>query len=367
MPNLNPNSTAYVHSYEPNTGDLTLAMDYTSAGEPALRVLSNIQGDIIINGSVSIPGEVTVVNSDEDPLYTHTHLMDENDTEYTASNPFTIDGTVTALQGTTPWTVDGTVELGATSLAALETINIGTMPEIEIKNDTGNPISISKNTTANSVANPLIVGIESDGLQVDLNHGLPIHIVNDPNFLAVSRGQSIVDENLRDAYVVDKSGGTSNLGVSPSTMSTVWDAADDDSLYPWNTFTGTGDNLYFFTLTDDPKLHSAQVYVEGLDSNYNIITETVTLHASDTTTPVATTQDFYRFQQATLVNNNTNLLPHDQSINIHYGSSGGQIVGKIGTPYGKTQQCLYTIPAGYEGFILAINGSSGFQDEITSM
>ena len=38
MTNLNPNSTNYFHSYEPNTGDLTLAMDYNSSGQPVLRV-----------------------------------------------------------------------------------------------------------------------------------------------------------------------------------------------------------------------------------------------------------------------------------------------------------------------------------------
>jgi hypothetical protein len=43
MPNLHPNSTDYVHSYEPNTNDLTMAMDYDSAGQPVLRV-NNVGG-----------------------------------------------------------------------------------------------------------------------------------------------------------------------------------------------------------------------------------------------------------------------------------------------------------------------------------
>jgi len=38
MPNLHPNSTNYEHSYEPNTNDLTMAMDYNSAGSPIVRV-----------------------------------------------------------------------------------------------------------------------------------------------------------------------------------------------------------------------------------------------------------------------------------------------------------------------------------------
>lgn len=41
MPNINPNSTNYFHSYEPNTNDLTMAMDYNSLGQPVLRTQFN--------------------------------------------------------------------------------------------------------------------------------------------------------------------------------------------------------------------------------------------------------------------------------------------------------------------------------------
>ena len=141
MPNLNPNSTNYTHSFEPNTNDLTMAMDYDATGKPAIRVLSNIQGDITIEGDVTIPGEVTVVNSDDDPLFTHTHIYDENDVEYSAANPLTIDGTVTVNQPVAVTDNGG-------SLTVDGTVNIGTMPEVEIKNDTGNPIPISGNVNA---------------------------------------------------------------------------------------------------------------------------------------------------------------------------------------------------------------------------
>ena len=51
MPNLFPNSTDYTHSYEPNTNDLTMAMDYTEDGKPAIRVLSNIQDSINVSSA----------------------------------------------------------------------------------------------------------------------------------------------------------------------------------------------------------------------------------------------------------------------------------------------------------------------------
>jgi hypothetical protein len=139
MPNINPNSTDYVHSFEPNTNDLVKAMDYTVDGKPAIRVLSNIQGDITIEGDVTIPGVVKVENADGTSLA----INDNN-------GSITVDGTVTAnVTFPASQTVNGTV-------------NIGTMPEVEIKNDAGNPIPVSKNTSVNSDSNPIWVKGTSD-------------------------------------------------------------------------------------------------------------------------------------------------------------------------------------------------------------
>jgi hypothetical protein len=56
MANLNPNSTDYFHSYEPNTNDLTMAMDYNVAGEPIIRtVSSDASGDSFYGANTSLP------------------------------------------------------------------------------------------------------------------------------------------------------------------------------------------------------------------------------------------------------------------------------------------------------------------------
>ena len=176
-------------------------------------------GNIVIEGNVSIPGEVRVINNEEDPLFTHAHLHDENDNEYTDANPFTIDGNVgvvgnvTTIQGTDPWIVSGNVTIDAVTgnvnvtqgtdpwivsgnvnanitNANIEvtqgtdpwvvsgnvnvdnfpatqtvdgTVNIGTLPEVEIKNDTGNPISVI-GTTINPFGNP-VVTVDDDTVQ----------------------------------------------------------------------------------------------------------------------------------------------------------------------------------------------------------
>jgi hypothetical protein len=56
MPNLNTNSTNYVHTYEPNTNDLTMAMDYSASGEPLLRV--NNVGGVSYNDAGNISASI---------------------------------------------------------------------------------------------------------------------------------------------------------------------------------------------------------------------------------------------------------------------------------------------------------------------
>jgi hypothetical protein len=129
---------------------------------------------ITISGEVVIPGTIEISNDEGNPIPTHAHLYDENDNEYTASNPLTIDGTVNIGAGNTidvnilnevsignTVSIGGTVSIGNT-VDVSGTVNIGTMPEVEIKNDTGNPIPISKNTTVNSNSNPIFVKGTSD-------------------------------------------------------------------------------------------------------------------------------------------------------------------------------------------------------------
>jgi hypothetical protein len=223
----------------------------------------------------------------------------------------------------------------------------------EIKNDVGNPIPVSGQ-----------VSILKNGLAVSDTVALPTRVLNDEGLIAYARHAPVTEADVVNSYLIDKSGATDTLGITPATMTTVWDGS---GLYPWNTFTGTGDKLYVKSSTDDPKVRGKKVILEGLDSNYNLITETVTLNGSNSAIAVSTTNNFYRTVRATLSGTNTNYLPHDYDIEIHYGSSSGTVIEKITALYGRTQSCIYTVPAGYEAFLLAVNGSSGHGDEITSM
>lgn len=277
--------------------------------------------NITITGNVNIGTTVEISNDEGSPIPTHTHLFDENEVEYTDSNALTVDGTV----------------------------NIGTLPEVEVKNDVGNPLNIN---------------ILEGGVAVDGTNALPTRQLNDDGLIAYARGGAVTESDVLNSYLIDKSGATETLGTSPATMVTVW---DEDGLYPWTTFTGSGAHIFVASATDDPKMRGVAITIEGLDSNYNLISEVVTLDASDTTTVQETTTNFYRIVNAIVTGTNTNSIPNDYDITFKYGSSGGTVVAKILATYGATQACTYTVPAGYQAFILSVNGSSGQQDEITTM
>jgi len=127
-----PNSTLYVHPDEPNLLNVHKAMTYDAAGEPHLRVFLGTD-TLTINGEVNLVDNVRVNNSTTNPVPVFlTNQVTVTNTSFAITN---FPTTSTVHQGTTPWTITGTV-------------NIGTLPEIEIKNDSGNPIPITGNVTA---------------------------------------------------------------------------------------------------------------------------------------------------------------------------------------------------------------------------
>jgi len=263
---------------------------------------------INIVGNIAIPTTVNVASTPEDPIHIH-----------------------------------------ITEVGTSGNLQIGYLPvggNVTVLNPTSSNITIMKN-----------------GLAVSDTVGLPTRVINDEALISYARGKPITEADVLNAYLIDKSGATEILGVSANTMSTVWGGT---GLYPWTTFTGTGDKIYIKSVTNDPKVQGQSVTIEGLDSNYDVLIETVTLHASNTMIAVSTVNDFYRTNKMYLTGNNTNSLPHDYNIELRYGSSSGTLIGQMNAPWGRGQNCFYTVPRGYEGFVLSINGNSGKMDEITS-
>jgi hypothetical protein len=134
------------------------AMQYNASGEPVVRVHVDgisLEGDVIvsnvtIDNPTSNPVNVTVNNGN-----VNANITGGTVTITDGGNSITVDGNVgvtgnvginsnvTVVDGGGSITVDGNVGINGTP-----TVNIGTIPEIEIKNDSGNAIPVTGNVNA---------------------------------------------------------------------------------------------------------------------------------------------------------------------------------------------------------------------------
>jgi hypothetical protein len=119
----NPNSTGYVHPNEPNLLNVHKALTYDATGEPHLRVTLG-SDNITVSGNVNLLDAVRVNNTEAQRI------------------PVYLVGNVLAVTGNVG--VSGNVNVNNFPTS----FNIGTMPEVEIKNDSGNPIPVTGNVTA---------------------------------------------------------------------------------------------------------------------------------------------------------------------------------------------------------------------------
>jgi len=89
-----------------------------------------------------------------------------------------------------------------------------------------------------------------------------------------------------------------------------------------------------------------QVTINGLDGNYNMLSETVTLNSSGT---VNTTNSYFRINNMIVVSGNP-------AGNITAKNSG-TTYSQINSGVGRTQSSIYTVPAGYTFYL---NRTQGF-------
>lgn len=138
--------------------------------------------------------------------------------------------------------------------------------------------------------------------------------------------------------------------MSIDTNGTIWD--EDDTIYPWATIDSNG----VLTVTvvepnnesNTSTAHDGDtVEIQGLDSNYNLQTETVTISGSSATT----TNNFKRVFRARFTNGGS-FDPNTKRILI---KSGVTTVAKILENLGQTLMSIYTIPAGYTGYLMRLD------------
>ncbi len=164
-----------------------------------------------------------------------------------------------------------------------------------------------------------------------LNHSLHAGI-------AIARGL------VQDLSGVDKFGYNPEVGTS---YETIWDRGGTYA-YPASATTMTATSAA--GATDN----GVQVTIIGLDSTWKQATATVTLAGSGTAT---TTQTFIRVFRAYVSNN------QEPTNNITIGN-GGTIYAQITFPYNQTLMAVYTIPAGYNGYLVSASIGEEKQKEI---
>ena len=147
--------------------------------------------------------------------------------------------------------------------------------------------------------------------------------------LNVSRGK------VRGASQIHKFGATPSQSIN--TTASVWDKGD--TLYPWSAFDTPGVLVAAQVGASDNGKH---VTIEGLDENYELTEETFILSSTGTVTGTQTFKRVYRGYVSS--GDGTNV----GQINF---SRGGTQVLRILADAGQTLMAIYTVPAGYTGYM----------------
>jgi len=153
-------------------------------------------------------------------------------------------------------------------------------------------------------------------------------------YLEVAKG------NVANHSFIHKFGVNFDIDNS-SEPETVWSAG---GLYPWSSLS-SAQTLYVLSTDAGDTM---DVEIQGLDADYELQTETVTLTG---TTAVTTTNTFLRvFRMSANANN-------DGDITARVTSASGTIVAQIDTDYAQTLMAVYTVPAGKTAYLTTLDTS----------
>jgi hypothetical protein len=152
-------------------------------------------------------------------------------------------------------------------------------------------------------------------------------------------GFDIARLNIAEATPINLFGYNAVVGTAYETL---WNVGGK---YPVNDTEGT-----LSVVSSAAGDSSKRVLIQGVDGEFKAVSQVVTLDATDATTPVVTTQQFMRLNQAIL-------LDGENAGNITI-TRGASTLGYIGIGEGISQACQYTVPEGYSLYLFRINVNS---------
>ena len=147
-----------------------------------------------------------------------------------------------------------------------------------------------------------------------------------------------------------------NPSIGSISFETIWETGND---YPWQTAQATLDVVSDDTDDDVAGTGARTLRIQGLDGSYNLAEETVDMDGTNT---VTTTQEFlrvFRMSVETAGSSGNN----EGTITVTY-TGGSDVAATISEGNGQTLMTIYTIPAGYTGYLLSMNISSGKDQEM---
>lgn len=140
----------------------------------------------------------------------------------------------------------------------------------------------------------------------------------------------------------------SNAPTQSTTTRTIWElGGSTEYAFPASAVTMT---VVSSSATDTGV---ATVLVSGLDSNYDQISETITLTG---TTPVSTTKQYLRINGVLMTRPAAGQVYNVGNITV---ANGGVTYGYITAAFGKSQGAYYTVPNGYTLYLYQIDSFSG--------
>lgn len=137
---------------------------------------------------------------------------------------------------------------------------------------------------------------------------------------------------------VNKFGAT---GDGTAAAGTVWDGNrnGNDAVYPY-----PAAGVITVSSSDTANDNGETVEVQGLDDNYNAVTETITVGSGQST---ATYSRVFRARMVSDTNSGRITI-----------NQGGSLAAEIVAELGQTLMAVYTIPAGKTGYLLTFHGGS---------
>jgi len=163
-----------------------------------------------------------------------------------------------------------------------------------------------------------------------------------------SYGLELSKGNIPNHIGINKYGSNTDIDTTTD-PETIWSAG---GLYAFLSSAGTVAVVSSDANDDDGDTGARTISIEGLDANYDQITETVTLNGTGSVNTTTHT-DWLRVNRAYVVSAGSS----EKNEGIITMSVGGTTVATIPAEKGQTQQAIYTIPNGYGGYVTNLSGA----------